>query len=379
MRGEKIRQHTDESPGLYVHVPFCKTKCPYCDFYSVTDLAMVEAWFKALSREIELYRDEFGTFDTLYIGGGTPTVLDNWVLASLFEKLDEFFTFSDNIEITVEANPDDVTPDKLDALKALHVNRLSMGVQSFNDGELKFLQRRHSVLGAENALHAVQEKGFTNLGIDLMYGLPGQSIQSWSASLRAALTVAPTHLSCYQFTIESSTPFGSMMSQGRLRACDEEQGRRFFLFTSKFLEEHGFTHYEISNFSKGTTFRSRHNCKYWHHIPYLGLGPGAHSFRNGVRWWNHRSVERYCDDLRKGLKPVADSEVLSAEQSRLERLFLGFRTRDGVAMEDAFPRSLPTEALDNMTGKRLVTVSGDRIVPTKKGFLVADRLPLLLP
>jgi oxygen-independent coproporphyrinogen-3 oxidase len=378
-RNNKILKSADETAGLYVHVPFCKTKCPYCDFYSITNVTLAEAWLWAVRKEMSLYRDDFGSFDTLYIGGGTPTVLNDTVLISLFEELHNQFSFAIDTEITFEANPDDITPEKLALLKSLGVNRLSIGVQSFDDKELRFLKRRHTASGAEKALDLIRSSGFSNVGIDLMYGLPGQTLESWMSTLHKALAFHPTHLSCYQLTIEKTTPFGKMLDDGSLQSCTEEQGRKFFLTTSKFLKENGFIHYEISNFSRGKGLRSRHNCKYWRHIPYLGLGPGAHSFKNEKRWWNFRSIEEYCNNLQKGLRPVSGSETLTSEQMRLEKFFLGFRTRDGVALKDAFPESPPNGLLEHIIKSRLISVRGNRLIPTKKGFLMADRLPLLFP
>jgi oxygen-independent coproporphyrinogen-3 oxidase len=326
---------------------------------------------------MKLYRDKFTMFDTLYIGGGTPTVIEDIQLIALFEKVFDHFTFSDNTEITIEVNPDDVTPDKLVLLKALGVNRVSVGVQSFNDNDLIFLKRRHSREGAIDALHLIHGAGFHNLGIDLMYCLPGQTEESWLENLREALAFHPTHISCYEMTIEKKTPFGRMAEKGAFVLPSEEKGRTFFLLTAKFLEENGFVHYEISNFSRGNDFRSRHNWKYWHHVPYLGLGPGAHSFQNGTRWWNDRSVKIYCEKLRQGLRPIEGSESLSHEQLRIEKLFLGLRTNDGVNIEDAFPEFGTNESLENVVKNNLFTVQRDRLIPTKEGFLMADRLPLL--
>ncbi len=378
-RNNKILKSADETAGLYVHVPFCKTKCPYCDFYSVTDTTLAESWLCAIREEMSLYRNNFGTFDTLYIGGGTPTVLNDTSLISLFEELHNQFSFAPDTEITVEANPDDITARKLKLLESLGVNRLSIGVQSFDDEELRFLKRRHTASGAVKALDLICSSGFSNVGIDLMYGLPGQTLESWVSTLQKALTFHPTHLSCYQLTIEKTTPFGKMLGDGSLQNCAEEEGRKFFLATSKFLEENGFVHYEISNFARENEFRSRHNLKYWRHNPYLGLGPGAHSFQNGVRWWNVRSIEEYCNNLQKGLRPVGGSETLTSEQMHLEKLFLGFRTRDGVALKDAFPESPPNGLLERIIKTRLISVRGNRLIPTKKGFLMADRLPLFFP
>lgn len=369
----------EQGGGLYVHVPFCKTKCPYCDFYSVTDLTLTERWLRAVQREMAFFQGEFGSFDSLYIGGGTPSVLSSEVLTSLFEELRRVFTFADNAEITVEVNPDDITSEKLELLRALGVNRLSIGVQSFCDEELMFLGRRHSVKNTEKALHCVEEANFTNFGIDLMYGLPGQTRQKWIATLEKALTFQPTHISCYQLTIEHATPFGSLVNHGEIKTCPEEQEAAFFLATSRFLVEKGFVHYEISNFSRGDEFRSRHNSKYWKHLPYLGLGPGAHSFKGNKRWWNCRSVEDYCLRIEQGASPVDDSETLSPEQLRLEKLFLGLRTADGVSAEVALQAPSSPLQYEAIRASGLVSFRDNRVIPTIHGFLAADRLPLLFP
>jgi oxygen-independent coproporphyrinogen-3 oxidase len=365
-------------PGLYVHVPFCKTKCPYCDFYSVTDSTSEEAWLQGLLVEMSLYKNSFGTFDTVYLGGGTPTVLKDTTLTSLFDGLFRQFNIASDAEITVEANPDDATSGRLALLKSLGVNRLSVGVQSFNTEELRFLQRRHSARGAEDALRNARESGFSNIGIDLMYGLPGQILESWLGTLGKALTFQPTHMSCYQLTIEKSTVFGRMNAKGHLHGLSEEAGRRFFLATSRFLKEHGFIHYEISNFARSKEYYSRHNRKYWQHIPYLGLGPGAHSFQGGERWWNTNSIEHYSSSLQKEIKPVEASERLSPDQERLERILLGLRTQEGVALEDVLGTSKDKNSLVRLKKSGFVRVSQNRVSPTKKGFLIADRLPLIL-
>jgi oxygen-independent coproporphyrinogen-3 oxidase len=375
----KLTDVNREKPGLYIHVPFCKTKCPYCDFYSVTDFSAQGAWLHALQAEMDIYKHDFGTFETLYIGGGTPTVLSERDLDNLFRALHTRFSFCAEAEITVEANPDDITKDKLVLLRSLGVNRLSVGVQSFDENELRFLKRRHTATGAKKALSLVREAGFTNFGIDLMYGLPGQTEEGWLATLRKTLTFQPPHLSCYELTLEETTTLGRMKMAGRIAPLTEEEGRKFFLCTSRFLQGHGFVHYEISNFAGDDAYCSRHNRKYWRHVPYLGLGPGAHSFKNGIRWWNCRSVDRYCGAAKSGVKPVEGAETLSSEQLRLERLFLGLRTRDGITMEDAFGKSPSEPLLSHIRGSGLVTMRNNRIIPTLKGFLIADKLPLMFP
>jgi putative oxygen-independent coproporphyrinogen III oxidase len=361
-------------PGLYVHVPFCKTKCPYCDFYSITSGTPIERWLEALAREAALYRGLVGTFDTLYVGGGTPSLLREPETARLFEIVAAAFNLAAGSEVTIEANPDDVTPDGLAHWRGLGVNRVSLGVQSFDDGALRFLRRRHDAARARKALALLREAGFSNVGIDLIYGFADQSIETWRRTLESALEYHPEHLSCYQMTIERSTEFGAMLEAGSLAAIDEEAQREFFMETAEILAGRGYVHYEISNFARGEELLSRHNHKYWSRLPYLGLGPSAHSFRDGRRWWNVRSVESYCGLLERGEGPVEDSETLGDEEIALETLSLGFRTRDGVPLEVL--RRYPgwERALENLLNGGLIAITDGRAVPTVSGFCVADRL-----
>lgn len=363
-------------PGLYVHVPFCKTKCPYCDFYSIVSGVTPGEWLTALSVEAERARGAFAPFDTIYIGGGTPSLLSAAEVESLFASVRGAFVVAPGAEVTLEANPDDVTPGKLAAWRELGVNRLSLGIQSFDDAELAFLRRRHDARAARAAIELAREAGFGNVGIDLIYGFEGQSLASWGRTLATALEAAPEHLSCYQLSIEPRTEFGRMRERGEFRAMDEESQRRFFIRTSETLRSAGYVHYEISNYAREDALASRHNSKYWRHAPYLGLGPSAHSFKGGRRWWNVRSVRGYCDALADGGSAVEGEETLTAEQLDLEALYLGFRTRGGVPLEAlrAFPNW--RTALDSLVLESLVAVRGDRVVPTIEGFLVADRLPL---
>ncbi len=363
-------------PGLYVHVPFCRTKCLYCDFYSVTGRGGEDAWLRSIEQEIALYKDRFGPFDSLYIGGGTPTCLSDENLVILFRNLRRNFGFSSRSEITVEANPDDLGPARASFLKTLGVNRLSLGVQSFDDAELAFLKRRHTAMGAQKALEAAIGAGFTNIGIDLIYGLPEQTPESWIATLKRALSFHPAHLSCYQLTAEGETPLARMVSRGQTLLPHEEASADFFLLTSRFLEAHGFIHYEVSNFAAMRKLACRHNGKYWDHTPYLGLGPAAHSFDGAQRWWNCRSVERWGEALNRGERPVEGEELLTTEQLELEKLYLGLRTRRGIRLAD-LPKTAAT-AIHELKKAGLATVRGERLHPSRRGLLVADSLPLLL-
>jgi len=376
-KDRKPKKRDQALPGLYVHVPFCRSKCPYCDFYSTTDLSRIPAWLEALQQEVLFYKDSFASFDTLYLGGGTPTLLDEGQLSRLMDCLSRHFQFAPDTEVTLEANPDDLTPEKLTLLKELGINRLSLGVQSFDDEELAFLGRRHTARQTVQALTSIRAAGFAHLGLDLIYALPGQTARDWVKTLERALYFQPEHLSCYQLTLEQGTPLGSLKARGQITPMGEEAERALFLLTSHFLEQRGLIHYEISNFARGETHYSRHNWKYWRHVPYLGLGPAAHSFKDGKRWWNHRSLEKYCRAPAEGKAPVAESEDLSPPQLLLESLYLGFRTREGVALS-AIRRYPRGEAiLAELKGAGLVEVRRSRAAPTRKGFLVADSLPLL--
>jgi oxygen-independent coproporphyrinogen-3 oxidase len=366
------------SPGLYIHVPFCQKKCPYCDFYSSADLGLVDAWLKAVSQEIALYREVFPAFDSLYLGGGTPSLLTEKQIGKLLECLRREVNFLPDGEITLEANPDDLTLGKLLFYKDIRINRLSLGVQSFDDAELKFLGRRHTAAQSRQALSLARAAGFDNLSLDLMYGLPGQGLGTWESSLAAALSYNPGHLSCYQLTLEPGTELARRQGEGCKSLVNEDLERDLFLFTSTCLPEHGYLHYEISNFALGEEHLCRHNLKYWRRLPYLGLGPAAHSFDGVMRWWNHRSVARYCETLAAGAAPVAGSEVLTPEQVRLEKLWLGFRTREGVELSAVKGDNQAEEVLAALQRDGLLRVENGWAVPTLMGFLLADRLPLML-
>jgi putative oxygen-independent coproporphyrinogen III oxidase len=371
-----------KNPGLYVHIPFCKTKCPYCDFYSITTIDHIEAFLSALDTEARLYRKQFPAFDSLFLGGGTPSWLGNAALAGLMKNLRRHFTFAADSEITIEANPDDITADKLAVFRDLGINRLSLGVQSFDEAELRFLGRRHTATQTAAAIELIREAGFNNLGLDLIYGLPRQSQATWQTSLETALSFNPEHLSCYQLTIEAGgtpalrTPLARRVTRGEIRLPDEETQREFFLLTANFLTDRGYVHYEVANFAREEKYVCRHNVKYWTRTPYLGLGPAAHSFLAGRRWWNISFVAQYCSSLSAGKAPVAGEESLTPEQIRLETLALGFRTREGVSLATLRERPGGDDMVAALTQTGLVRVDRDRVIATLDGLVVADRLAL---
>jgi oxygen-independent coproporphyrinogen-3 oxidase len=330
-----------------------------------------------MEKEVLLYKNRFNHFSTLYLGGGTPTVLSERDIERLTECIYKHFTFSPDAETTIEANPNDLTPEKLKLLCSLGFNRISLGVQSFDEEVLALLKRRHTAAEAKRAIELIRKAGFTNLSIDLMYAIPGQTRQSWEHTLSQAISYKPEHISCYQLTIKEGTPFWLLKEEGNIKPLDEKEEESFFLTTSELLQGSGYVHYEISNFARDEKHYSAHNRKYWQHVPYLGLGPSAHSFFENTRWWNCRSVKQYNQLLDKGSAPIEDMEKVTDEQLRLEALFLSFRTRRGMNLDALQTYKRVESILQGLIESELVEITGRRVVPTTKGFLVADSIPLL--
>lgn len=369
---------TEPEAGLYLHVPFCGKKCPYCDFYSVAsvDETAFSKWVSAVSAEAKSYEDFPALFKTLYLGGGTPSLLTDSALKEVMANLRKIFNLDNLDEITIELNPEDITEGKLRTYKRLGFNRISLGVQSFIDEELEMLGRRHDSETSIRAIEMIRGAGFRNLSIDLISSLPGQSVRACRASLERAVALKPEHISCYQLTIKPDTVFGKLHSSGRLKEVPEDIGEEIFIQAAEFLSGNGYIQYEVSNFSRGNGRISRHNSMYWEHLPYLGLGPSAHSFDGKNRWSNVNSVESYCEEVLNNRTPVSDLELLSEKDLSLEALFLGLRTIKGVSLDVLKRYDGWEDALSRLSSLSLVKVIGGRMVPTLKGLLFADRLPL---
>ncbi|MBN1627409.1 MAG: radical SAM family heme chaperone HemW [Deltaproteobacteria bacterium] len=364
-------------PGLYIHVPFCRSKCPYCGFYSIVASSLIPRWLDNLKREAARYKELFKeSFDSIYLGGGTPSILGIDQLKEIIETIFLVYQFENDTEITIEANPGDINREKAAALKEMGFNRVNVGVQSFNDDELLFLGRRHSVRDAEDSISCLRESGFDNIGLDLIYGLPGQSPDAWKHNLERAVAFEPEHLSCYQLSIETGTAFANRKEKGLIETIGEEAEESFFIATSGFLEGHGYIHYEISNFARGEAFYSRHNRKYWDHTPYLGLGPSAHSFNGRSRWWDIRSVRRYCEAIERDESPIEESEDLTGEQMVMETVSLGLRTIWGFDMNILHRDKELDKVVSMLEESGYIHVRDGRIIPSEKGFLIADQLPL---
>lgn len=332
------------SQSIYIHIPFCLRKCAYCDFYSETRLSLIPDYLKALEQEIALRAPLCGSglpshgpaagIGTIYLGGGTPSLLSMTQIGQVLQTVRDNFRVSPDAEITVEINPGTVDSDYLTGLKGTGVNRISIGVQSFDDAKLAFLNRIHTADEALKTIDRAETAGFKNISLDLIYGVPGETQTAWIKDLKKALDRRPSHISAYMLTLEPGTPLADQLKQGAFILLGNDMMSLLFKMTSRYLTQNGFEHYEISNFSRGRANRSKHNSRYWNMASYLGFGPGAHSYNGAVRSWNHRSIDGYIRDLSSSRLPVEDSEILSPEQKMIEFIMLRLRTLEGLDLDE---------------------------------------------
>jgi oxygen-independent coproporphyrinogen-3 oxidase len=380
----------DMDAGLYIHIPFCVKKCPYCDFYSITDGSLYPAFMNALISEMRMTRDPNLTFDTLYMGGGTPSVLDAKTIKKIIETARQSYEILPHAEITLEVNPGTVSLKQFEGYRCSGVNRVNIGVQSFDPVNLQFLGRIHSGDDAHAAVTWAQKAGFENLGLDLIYGIPNQTKKLWLKDLKLAIEFEPRHLSCYMLSFEPGTPLYNDLQEDRLKPLAESQVCELFETTLEFLSDHGYVQYEISNFAhksinssglkSAECNRSRHNMKYWNFIPYIGLGPSAHSFLEPKRYWNCADVEKYIQDLNAGRLPRAGEERLSMEQLMIEAIYLGLRQTKGILI-DVFDKKFGVtfktmfkDTIDVLESKGLIELSQNRCALTSRGMLYLDSI-----
>jgi oxygen-independent coproporphyrinogen-3 oxidase len=372
-----------EQAGLYIHIPFCLSKCGYCSFYSIKSIDLIPDYIAALKKEMKHYRNVFSSFDTIYIGGGTPSLLTPKQFVEIFTSIYKYFNIDTDSEITLETNPGDISFNYLNKMKNIGINRLNIGVQSFDDKILQLLGRRHSAQEATAAIEAAREAGFDNLGIDLIYGVHGLSIKLWKDTLQKAISFALEHISCYQLSLDARTPLYKKYSSEGWHLPDENTELKLFSTTADELENAGYIHYEVSNFARSAKLKSKHNQKYWQHVPYLGLGPAAHSFLGNKRWWNKAAVKTYLKEIADGKMPVEDMETLSAEQLQMEALFLGLRTKAGIDLKRYRPRygtdliADKKTIIDALIKNKFVELKNGFLRPTRKGMAVADSLALI--
>ncbi|MGN1354680.1 MAG: radical SAM family heme chaperone HemW [Alloprevotella sp.] len=367
--------------GLYVHVPFCRTRCVYCAFYSTTfGSDLQQQYAEAAAREMACRRDEIdGVVQTVYLGGGTPSVLQPSALEQLFSAIHRCFTLSPDAEITIEANPDDVDAGFCQRVKALGVNRVSLGVQSFNDARLRFLRRRHDAAGAVGAVRLLSENGIDNISVDLIFGLPGQSLEEWQGDVQTALSLPVTHLSAYSLMVEEGTPLQRMVERGEVADTDEALYEAMMNHLANAAEKAGFEHYEISNYARSGR-RSRHNSSYWQAVPYLGFGPAAHSYDgHNLRRANTADLRAYLA-APDGQVPHATERLTEAELQD-EMVMTALRCREGIdltRLAERFGSEAATEisrlARPHVDDGLLAWRHDGRLALTRRGIMLSDRV-----
>jgi oxygen-independent coproporphyrinogen-3 oxidase len=366
--------------GIYLHIPFCDTKCIYCDFYSITDQKRKDELIDCLIKEIEnksrTLKDKY--FDTVFFGGGTPSLLSYDDFSRLFESLYSNFHIAGNSEITIEANPGTLDKKKLKQFKKLPVNRISFGVQSFIDSELKFLTRIHSSKQAAESITSAQDAGFDNVNIDLIFALPNQSVESWNYSLEKAIELGTQHISAYSLIYEEGTVLYDMLKKRKVNKAEEETERQLFDFTMEFLASNGFYQYEVSNYAKNG-YECRHNLKYWTRSEYIGFGPSSASFIDEKRWVNVRDVKEYIKRINSNVKTYDSVENIDTETSIYEYIFLALRSK-GINLKEFAGKyrfefeSRYESAVNTMVKNELAVEENYVFRLTPKGYALCDEI-----
>ncbi len=359
--------------GIYIHIPFCRQACHYCNFHFSTSLLYKEELVKALVAEIGLQKNFTGDdeVETIYFGGGTPSLLDDQELRSILDKIFQEFSVAKDAEITLEANPDDITEEKSDQWIKAGVNRLSIGVQSFFEEDLQWMNRAHNAQQAmDNTQLAIGK--FPNVTIDLIYGLPGLTNEKWQKNVETAIALNIPHISCYALTIEPKTPLDKMIREHKKENVDPDKQSEQFLLLMEWLEEAGYEHYEISNFAK-PGMRSRHNSSYWEGKKYLGIGPSAHSYNGMIRQWNISNNQQYINSIKQGFVPF-EKEELTENQKLNEYIMTSLRTMEGISLEKIKEpeRNHLLEKSKKYLESGLMKMENDHLLLTKEGKLLAD-------
>ena len=331
---------------IYLHIPFCKQKCSYCNFHFSTSFSLKDEMLSAIKKEIQLRHNELEnkTLKSLYFGGGTPSVLSVDEIKSLIDEIQKYFSFDENIEITLESNPDDLNKNFLEELSKTEVNRLSIGTQSFYDEDLKLMNRAHNASEAESSIKRAQDFGLVNISIDLIYGSPTSNFEIWKDNLSKTIELQVPHVSSYALTVEPKTALEKWIENGKIRSPEETEQNQEFYYMKDFLKDNGFDHYEISNFGK-PGFHSKHNSAYWKSEPYLGIGPSAHSYNGHLeRSWNIANNPIYIKNLNQNILPI-EKEILTEKDRFNEMIMIGLRTIWGVDL-NKINQNFSSEVID---------------------------------
>ena len=362
--------------GLYVHIPFCSSRCVYCGFYSTTGLELRERYVDAVCKEIKSLPPappkEEGSLGTIYFGGGTPSQLTISQLQQIFDTIYIYNKVENDAEVTIEMNPDDVNKETAEALQKLPVNRISMGAQTFSDERLRFLRRRHNASQVKEAVETLRKAGFKNISIDLMYGFPNQTLEEWKADIEKALELDVEHISTYCLMYEEGTALYKLLEQGKVAEIDEELERKMYYTLIERLEAAGYEHYEISNFAR-KGYRSRHNSSYWRGIPYIGIGAAAHSYDIKTRSWNVADIKKYIEAMEQGKRPY-EEEVIDADTRYNDAITVALRTKEGLdltTLPDNQRRYCIANAKRHIDAN-LLRLDDNHLALTKEGLFVSD-------
>lgn len=366
----------DKPFSVYIHVPYCKKRCGYCDFntYTPNELDVndqIETWAIATVKEIEFAKKILKkdlVIDTIFIGGGTPSLLTDKELSYLFDGLKANFNFAKEVEITLEANPDDINDEKITSWIDNKINRISIGMQSSSKKVLQILDRTHDISNIEKSARLLKKHGLTNFSFDLIYGTPGESMNEFQESIEFALSLYPTHLSAYSLVIEPGTKMGNDLKINKIQNVNDDIAADKYLLADEILEKHGFSWYEISNWSLNNLY-SRHNLNYWKNNNWWGFGPGAHSHIEGYRWWNLKLPNQWRERLEKKQSPAKAREVLTSDQKNSEEIMLSLRLNTGLDS-----RKFSSASIDKLLKNDLIYFVGNNFVLTKKGRLLADQV-----
>lgn len=371
-----------KSVSLYIHIPFCKAKCYYCDFNSFPCRnELIPAYFNALKKELIQYENQLKNYkiSTIFIGGGTPSVVDSNNIYQLMLLLKENFDIDKDSEVTIESNPGTLTSEKLDTYIESGVNRLSIGLQAVQDRLLKTLGRTHGLQEFTTGYNLALKAGFKNINVDLIFGIPNQTLDDWNETLDYVIKSNPTHLSCYSLKIEDNTVFGEKMNSGEITPVTDELDRKMYWNSIEILKEKKYHHYEISNFSK-EGFSCKHNLVYWKGLEYIGIGAGSHSFFNNIRYNNVVSIDKYIDNINKNISIKENKELIDKEDRISEYMILGLRLTDGINIENFKKRfkmeisEVYNKQIENLKKRNLLKFEGNTLKLTSLGLDLANQV-----
>jgi oxygen-independent coproporphyrinogen-3 oxidase len=366
--------------SIYIHIPFCKRKCIYCDFYSIEKLELIPVFIKALRKEIILFSEKnfLSNVETVYFGGGTPSIIPDKYIDEILNIIHKSFTIKKNAEITIEVNPGTVSRTVLETYCKIGINRISIGVQSFIQRELDFLQRIHTTEEAEKTIVSARESGFENISIDLIYAIPSGTFEDWKKNLKKTIEYNPDHISAYSLIYENGTELYNWKFNNKIVPVSEETEAEMYDYTMNFLEDNKYYHYEVSNYAK-PGYECRHNKNYWNHSEYLGFGPSSHSYINRTRWWNFKDLNEYVSILNNNCLPIEGKEDIDDHTLLEEKVYLGLRS-EGVNLGelknqfnvDFYEKN--KNIIDDLVKNGYIEMKNSGISLTKKGFLVCDEI-----